>query len=117
MAGIYAAWQCTCVNSRSDVPVWILVIGGVGLVLGLATYGVWQSGTGCCKRLGWLLRHGSLPALLLSYATRMCWPVLTGLPGSFLVFAGYKIIRVLGKAGGLVARVAQHETCAFVHSG
>ncbi|KAI7842860.1 hypothetical protein COHA_003478 [Chlorella ohadii] len=38
-AGIYAVWQCTCVNSRSDVPVWILVIGGVGLVVGLATYG------------------------------------------------------------------------------
>ncbi|PRW33685.1 2,3-bisphosphoglycerate-independent phosphoglycerate mutase isoform B [Chlorella sorokiniana] len=38
-AGIYAVWQCTCVNSKSDVPVWILVIGGVGIVLGLATYG------------------------------------------------------------------------------
>lgn len=38
-AGIYAVWQCTCVSSKSDVPIWILVIGGVGLVIGLATYG------------------------------------------------------------------------------
>ena len=38
-AGIYAVWQCTCVSSKASVPVWILVIGGVGLVLGLATYG------------------------------------------------------------------------------
>jgi hypothetical protein len=43
-AGIYAVWQCTCVNSKSDVPVWILVIGGVGIVLGLATYGEWNEG-------------------------------------------------------------------------
>lgn len=38
-AGIYAVWRCTCVQSKSDVPVWILVVGGLGLVLGLATYG------------------------------------------------------------------------------
>ncbi|PSC75765.1 sodium phosphate symporter [Micractinium conductrix] len=38
-AGIYAVWRCTCVNSKSEVPVWILVVGGCGIVLGLATYG------------------------------------------------------------------------------
>ena len=38
-AGIYAVWQCTCVSSKSTVPVWILVVGGAGIVLGLATYG------------------------------------------------------------------------------
>ncbi|KAL4858996.1 Phosphate-repressible phosphate permease pho-4 [Chlorella vulgaris] len=38
-AGIYAVWRCTCVESKSDVPVWILVVGGAGIVLGLATYG------------------------------------------------------------------------------
>ncbi|PSC75854.1 sodium phosphate symporter [Micractinium conductrix] len=38
-AGIYAVWRCTCVNSKSEVPVWILVVGGFGIVLGLATYG------------------------------------------------------------------------------
>ncbi|KAL4428574.1 hypothetical protein ABPG77_008886 [Micractinium sp. CCAP 211/92] len=38
-AGIYAVWRCTCVNSKSDVPTWILVVGGAGIVLGLATYG------------------------------------------------------------------------------
>ena len=59
-----------------------------------------------------LLRHGGLPTLLLCCTTRMCWPVMTGLPSSHLVFAGYKIMRVLGKAGGLVARVAQPESCA-----
>ncbi|KAL4422695.1 hypothetical protein ABPG75_008892 [Micractinium tetrahymenae] len=38
-AGIYAVWRCTCVQSKSDVPVWILVVDGFGLVFGLATYG------------------------------------------------------------------------------
>jgi sodium-dependent phosphate transporter len=38
-AGIYAVWRCTCVSSKSTVPVWILVVGGAGIVLGLATYG------------------------------------------------------------------------------
>lgn len=33
-AGIYAVWRCTCVNSKSEVPVWILVVGGCGIVLG-----------------------------------------------------------------------------------
>lgn len=32
-AGIYAVWRCTCVNSKSDVPTWILVVGGAGIVL------------------------------------------------------------------------------------
>ena len=27
-------WRCTCVNSKSDVPYWILAVGGVGIVLG-----------------------------------------------------------------------------------
>ncbi|KAL4434398.1 hypothetical protein ABPG75_000839 [Micractinium tetrahymenae] len=38
-AGIYAVWRCTCVQSKSNVPTWILVVGGAGIVLGLATYG------------------------------------------------------------------------------
>lgn len=38
-AGIYAVWRCTCVSSKSEVPVWVLVVGGFGIVFGLATYG------------------------------------------------------------------------------
>ncbi len=45
-AAIYALWSTcggvgylTCVGKSSDVPVWILVMGGLGIVLGLATYG------------------------------------------------------------------------------
>ena len=39
MAAIYSVWECTCSNSTSDVPIWMFVVGGVGLVLGIATFG------------------------------------------------------------------------------
>ena len=39
MAAVYAIWQCACANSKASVPIWMFVIGGVGLVIGLATYG------------------------------------------------------------------------------
>lgn len=38
-AAIYAIWQCYCAESKANVPIWMFVIGGFGLVLGLATYG------------------------------------------------------------------------------
>ncbi len=38
-AAIYAIWQCSCAESKAQVPIWMFVIGGVGLVVGLATYG------------------------------------------------------------------------------
>ena len=38
-AAIYAIWQCSCAESKAQVPIWMFVIGGVGLVAGLATYG------------------------------------------------------------------------------
>lgn len=38
-AAIYSIWQCTCANSKATVPIWMFVIGGFGIVLGLATYG------------------------------------------------------------------------------
>lgn len=38
-AAIYAIWQCYCAESKAQVPIWMYVIGGVGIVLGLATYG------------------------------------------------------------------------------
>jgi hypothetical protein len=34
VSGIYTVWRCTCVASKADVPIWILVIGGLGIVLG-----------------------------------------------------------------------------------
>ena len=38
-AAIYAIWDCSCASSKAQVPIWMYVIGGVGLVVGLATYG------------------------------------------------------------------------------
>jgi len=38
-AAIYAIWNCSCAESKAQVPIWMFVIGGVGLVVGLATYG------------------------------------------------------------------------------
>ncbi len=38
-AAIYGVWDCTCAASKVQVPIWMFVIGGVGIVLGLATYG------------------------------------------------------------------------------
>jgi sodium-dependent phosphate transporter len=39
MATVYSIWQCACASSKAAVPIWMFVIGGVGIVLGLATYG------------------------------------------------------------------------------
>lgn len=39
MAGVYSIWQCACANSKANVPIWMFVLGGFGLILGLATYG------------------------------------------------------------------------------
>lgn len=38
-AAIYAIWQCSCATSKSSVPIWMFVIGGAGIVVGLATFG------------------------------------------------------------------------------
>jgi sodium-dependent phosphate transporter len=38
-AAIYTTYKLGRVSSQADVPIWIYVLGGVGLVLGLATYG------------------------------------------------------------------------------
>ena len=38
-AAIYAIWECTCSESKAQVPIWMYAIGGVGIVIGLATYG------------------------------------------------------------------------------
>ncbi|KAK9862117.1 hypothetical protein WJX84_008901 [Apatococcus fuscideae] len=38
-AAIYTIWQTSSVASKSNVPIWILVVGGAGIVCGLALYG------------------------------------------------------------------------------
>lgn len=40
LAAIWHIYQTGAVSSKIDVPPWILVIGGSGIVVGLATYGV-----------------------------------------------------------------------------
>ena len=39
LAAIYLIWNETKVAKNADVPTWILVVGGAGIVFGLATYG------------------------------------------------------------------------------
>jgi len=39
LAAIYAIWQCSCIESKSTVPAWILVIGAAGMCLGLMILG------------------------------------------------------------------------------
>ncbi len=39
LATIFSIYQNGAVTRRSDVPIWILVLGGAGIVLGLATWG------------------------------------------------------------------------------
>jgi sodium-dependent phosphate transporter len=38
-AAVYQIWRTSRVPRNTPVPVWILVIGGIGLTVGLATYG------------------------------------------------------------------------------
>ncbi|GMH34654.1 hypothetical protein BSKO_02515 [Bryopsis sp. KO-2023] len=38
-AGIYSIYNEMKVESKSEVPIWILALGGFGIVVGLATYG------------------------------------------------------------------------------
>ncbi|EFN59965.1 hypothetical protein CHLNCDRAFT_133070 [Chlorella variabilis] len=38
-AAIYGVWQTSTVAQQTDVPIWILAVGGAGIVLGLATFG------------------------------------------------------------------------------
>ena len=39
LAAIYSIWDTTSVSSKASVPTWILVIGAVGMVVGIATLG------------------------------------------------------------------------------
>jgi len=38
-AGIYGIYKESALEKKSDVPLWILAMGGAGIVVGLATYG------------------------------------------------------------------------------
>lgn len=39
LAGIWMVYEGMVFREKSDPPIWILLIGAVGLVIGLATYG------------------------------------------------------------------------------
>ena len=39
MATIYSIYQYNEIQETTDVPIWILVLGGAGIVIGLATWG------------------------------------------------------------------------------
>lgn len=39
MAAVYAIWDSGVVEKKVDMPLWILAMGGIGLVVGLALYG------------------------------------------------------------------------------
>ena len=45
MAAVYSTLQLGVVSQKVDVPLWILLVGGAGIVLGLATYGYRVMGT------------------------------------------------------------------------
>ena len=38
-SAIWHVYKKQALDKKSDVPIWILIIGGAGIVLGLATYG------------------------------------------------------------------------------
>ena len=78
-AAIYGVWDCTCVSSKTSVPIWILIMGGVGIVLGLATYGA-RACAHCRAVLGC---HHPATHLKPPRAARF-------------LHSGYKIMRVLG---------------------
>lgn len=39
LAAIYQIWQDTAVSKEAKVPTWLLAIGGVGIVAGIAVWG------------------------------------------------------------------------------
>jgi len=39
LAAIWSIYKTSGIESKTDVPIWILILGGVGIVLGLSTYG------------------------------------------------------------------------------
>jgi phosphate/sulfate permease len=39
LATIFAIYQNDSISSKTDVPIWILVLGGVGIIFGLSTWG------------------------------------------------------------------------------
>jgi phosphate/sulfate permease len=39
LATIYHIYQNDSISKKSDVPIWVLVLGGIGIVVGLSTWG------------------------------------------------------------------------------
>ncbi|KAI0025054.1 phosphate transporter [Xylariomycetidae sp. FL0641] len=80
-ATIYDVWRTGAISSKSPVPTWILVFGGVALVIGVWTYG-WHIMQNLGNRLtlnspsrGFSMELGSAITVIL--ATRLKLPVST----------------------------------------
>ena len=39
LATIYHIYQNDAISKKSDVPIWVLVLGGIGIVINLSTWG------------------------------------------------------------------------------
>lgn len=81
LAAMYAIYQDGSLEKKSDVPIWILVIGGVGIVIGLSTWGyriidrMGKELSGVTPVRGVSIELGAAVAVLI--ASRMELPVST----------------------------------------
>lgn len=81
LAGIVQVWQGGSVGAEAPVPIWILVLGGAGIVLGLAMYGyrvietVGRRITHITPTRGFSAEFGAATTVLV--ASRMGLPIST----------------------------------------
>ncbi len=81
LAGVVEVARTGAVSTRAAVPIWILVLGGVGIVLGLATYGykvietVGHKITSMTPTRGFSAEFGAATTVLV--ASRMGLPIST----------------------------------------
>lgn len=81
LAAMYAIYNNGTLEKKSDVPVWILVVGGVGIVIGLANWGwriidrMGKELSGITPTRGVSVELGAAVAVL--WASRLEFPVST----------------------------------------
>jgi PiT family inorganic phosphate transporter len=81
MAAIVQVWQEGSMAARAPVPIWVLAIGGMGIVVGLATYGykviqtVGHKITSMTPTRGFSAEFGTATTVLL--ASRLGLPIST----------------------------------------
>ena len=81
LAAVVQAWQDGSLAARAPVPIWILMMGGVGIVVGLATYGykvietVGHKITSMTPTRGFSAEFGAATTVLL--ASRLGLPIST----------------------------------------